>query len=471
MHFKEIALLFEKLENTSKQLEKIMLLRDFYNQYPKESPLIFDIIAGNYQRKIGKKSLGISTKTLLEVLHFVSKTSHTKLQKQFNEKGDIGAVSQESFTQSKQTSLQNSTLTLTSITKAFSTISNKTGSNSNKYKKEILSKLFISAQTKIEYKFLARLLIDDLRIGVSHGVLKEAIVNTFFPKIISLHYLCQNCNYINISTTTCFSCREKIDTKNQDSIVEKNFNIHECKTPQEIVGLEKFIPTRDDNEQLAYILRNTKQNEFIKSQTPRELYNSFLNSFEKHYNCLNSFQKIIDKIAKRLDNILNVEIIPHQPVLSMLGTRAKTITDSFSSTGTPALIDYKYDGLRVQIHNQKGEVTLFSRNLEDITKQFPEVVEYIKTNFSDCSFVLDSECVGYDKNKQTYLPFQILSRRILTKNVSSVSSISVVVKTFDILYFNNKTLIDYSYEKRREYMENLYIGRTLVQKEMLQMIN
>jgi DNA ligase-1 len=148
----------------------------------------------------------------------------------------------------------------------------------------------------------------------------------------------------------------------------------------------------------------------------------------------------------------------------MLGTRKNTIKESLELTGTPAFLDYKYDGLRVQIHNKKGEIELFSRNLDNITKQFPEVVEFIKDNFSDLSFVLDTECVGYDFDKEEFLEFQILSRRILTKEISVVSHINVVVKAFDILYLNGKTLIDVNYEKRREILEGIFINRELVQK-------
>lgn len=464
MYFKELAILFEKISQTTKRLEKIMILRDFYIRYPKESPLLFDILAGNYQREIGKKTLAISTKTIIETLHFVSKKTSMQIQKSYNQKGDIGIVASECFDSAKQTSLQNSQLTLESITTSFEKISKKTGSNSNKFKKEVLSQLFISANTKEEYKFLARILVDDLRIGVSHGVIKEAVVNATFPKIISISVVCSKCKYISLSSSKCFSCKETLDMKNQEKIIEKEFSTHHCSPPKNIKALDEFIPTRDEKEQLAYILRTTKPEEFIITHTPRDLYNSFLLAFEKHYNTWNSFRKIAKKINEKLESILDVEIILHQPVLSMLGTRAKTPTQALESTGTPAILDYKYDGLRVQIHNDKGNVTLFSRNLETITKQFPEIVEYIKTNFPDETFVLDSECVGYNHEKEEFLPFQTLSRRILTKNVNSVSSIRVVVKTFDVLYLNGKTLLDEPYKKRRKLMEELYLNRKIVQK-------
>ena len=67
MKFIEIAKVFERLEKTSKRLEKVLILRDFLLANPKQGPTIFDIIAGNYQREIDKKTLGISLKTIFSV--------------------------------------------------------------------------------------------------------------------------------------------------------------------------------------------------------------------------------------------------------------------------------------------------------------------------------------------------------------------------------------------------------------------
>ena len=179
---------------------------------------------------------------------------------------------------------------------------------------------------------------------------------------------------------------------------------------------------------------------------------------------INSFTKLLKEIDSDLMNILKFDIKIGVPILSMLGTRSQSVAESFDMTSIPALLDYKYDGLRVQIHNNYGEVRLFSRNLDEITLQFPEVIEFVKTNFSDLSFVVDSECVGFDFESQEFLDFQILSRRILTKDINKVSHINVVVKSFDLLYLNGKTLIDESYEKRRERMVNIMVNRSMRQK-------
>ena len=76
--------------------------------------------------------------------------------------------------------------------------------------------------------------------------------------------------------------------------------------------------------------------------------------------------------------------------------------------------EYKYDGFRGQIHfNRKtNTVEIYSRNLESMTGQYPDIVEFIKLSVKDKpveDFILDSELVAYDTVQDRILPFQILT--------------------------------------------------------------
>lgn len=464
MRFIVLAQVFEKLGKTSKRLEKILILRDFFLENKKEVPLIFDLICGNYQRKIDKRSVGISLKTIFSVISFISRKSEREVEVYFNKVGDVGLVAQEFLKDGMQSSFAAKGLDLKDVLVAYDNISRFSGTNKNKFKKEILSNLFLACENELEYKFLARLLIDDLRVGVSEGVLREACVNSLFVRIVGINLVCSKCSYINLNVKNCVSCKEVLDEKSQDEIVSKKFKIVEVDTPKEFIGLDEFIGKRDEEERLKFILRSDYDNHFIKTNEPRVLYNLFLELFEKKYNVLNSFEDVISELREDLTRVIKCEIELGRPIKSMLGTRSNTIKDSFDVSGKPALIDFKYDGLRVQIHNDYGNVRLFSRNLDEITKQFPEVIDFVKVNFSDVSFVVDSECVGFDFEKGVFLPFQMLSRRILSKDVNGVSHIKVVVKAFDLLYLNSETLIDDSYNLRREKLEELFVGRELKQE-------
>lgn len=465
MEFSIIAELFENLSSTTKRLEKVLILRKFILKNKKESPIILDLISGNFQREIDKKTLGISLKTVLSSISLASNTSELLLEKEFNKKGDVGIVAQNNLLKNKQSSLNESKkLTLNDIILSFSQISQKSGTNKNKSKKEILSKLFLSANSQNEYKYLARLLIDDLRIGVSEGVLREAVVNSYFPKIIGLHIICEKCGYASLNMEKCFKCSSKLDLKNQEEIASKKYKIVEVGTPKEYVGLDTFIGGgRNELEEIKFMLRIDRKTSIIKTENPRKIYNIFTELVERKYNVANSFRNVIYDLLEDLQNATISKITLGNPVKSMLGTRAANINESFEISGVPALADFKYDGLRVQIHNNNGEVKLFSRNLDEITKQFPEIIDFIKENYSELSFVIDSECVGFDFDKQIFLPFQTLSKRIMTKEFNEVKHINICVRAFDIMYLNGKTLIDEPYEKRRQRLSELFVGKRLVQ--------
>jgi len=139
-----------------------------------------------------------------------------------------------------------------------------------------------------------------------------------------------------------------------------------------------------------------------------------------------------------------------KPVKVMLAQKAKNVKEGFKALGKPCAIEYKYDGFRLLIHKKGKDVLLFTRRLENVTKQFPEVVEYIKDYVKGKSFVLDSEAVGFDRKTKEYRPFQEISQRIKRKyNIEKMQKeLPVEINVFDILYYNGKSLISEPFEKR-----------------------
>ena len=74
--------------------------------------------------------------------------------------------------------------------------------------------------------------------------------------------------------------------------------------------------------------------------------------------------------------------------------------------------EYKYDGLRGQVHYFNDTVSIYSRSLENMTDQYPDIVTFVKENFAGLgSFILDSEIVAIDAERNRILPFQVLSTR------------------------------------------------------------
>ncbi len=86
------------------------------------------------------------------------------------------------------------------------------------------------------------------------------------------------------------------------------------------------------------------------------------------------------EIAKKgkISELAKVKIEVGNPIKAMLAQKVTTFADGFKALGKPCAIEYKYDGFRMIIHKKGEGVKLFTRRLENVTNQFPEVVDYIK---------------------------------------------------------------------------------------------
>lgn len=146
-----------------------------------------------------------------------------------------------------------------------------------------------------------------------------------------------------------------------------------------------------------------------------------------------------------------------KPIKAMLAQKAETIKQGFEMVGSPAIIEYKYDGFRLIIHKKGEEVILFTRRLENVTKQFPEVKEYILKYVKGDSFILDAEAVGFDKKTKKYTEFQKISQRIRRKyDIEKIQQeLPIELNVFDVLYYNGKAYLDETFEKRSKLLREI----------------
>ena len=142
---------------------------------------------------------------------------------------------------------------------------------------------------------------------------------------------------------------------------------------------------------------------------------------------------------------------PGIPVLPMLAAPCKSVAEAAVRMRGEITCEYKYDGTRAQIHILRdGTVRIFSRNNEETTGMYPDLVALMRENLvlEDC--VLDCEVVAVDVRTGKILPFQALQHRKRIDISLSQVDISVCVFLFDLLYLNGKSTLNLPLSERRE---------------------
>jgi DNA ligase-1 len=147
------------------------------------------------------------------------------------------------------------------------------------------------------------------------------------------------------------------------------------------------------------------------------------------------------------------------PIKFMLASPAEDADEIVGRLGVPVWVEDKYDGIRAQLHKFGSEVRLYSRDLHDVSNQFPEVVDSATTETWDG--ILDGEILAY--RDQTVMPFQALQARLGRKQPSEAirAQIPVIFVAFDLLGLGDgdgqevEPLLRVPLEDRRRRLERL----------------
>jgi len=177
---------------------------------------------------------------------------------------------------------------------------------------------------------------------------------------------------------------------------------------------------------------------------------------QEAYDKATDFAEVFEKACS--NNLDTIKLKPGKPVKVMLFPKAKSIEDAFRIVGKPAAFEYKYDGFRVMINKEKGgQVKIFTRRLEEVTTQFPEIAGYVESHMTGESFILDAEAVGFNSETKKYTDFQAISQRIRRKyGIEKMQkAFPIELAVFDIIYYDGESLIDTPFGERRKLIEKI----------------
>ncbi|MDP2926311.1 MAG: ATP-dependent DNA ligase [Nanoarchaeota archaeon] len=179
---------------------------------------------------------------------------------------------------------------------------------------------------------------------------------------------------------------------------------------------------------------------------------------ESSYDKTNDYSMVFEKACLGIKYLHDTKLSPGKPIKVMLALKAESLADGFERAGKTAVFEFKYDGFRMLITKEdSGKTKIFTRRLDEVTRQFPEVVDYVKDNVKAKSFIIDSEAVGYDPKTKKYQPFQAISQRIKRKYDIDrmVKELPVEVIVFDIIYLDGESLINEPFEKRSKILRKI----------------
>lgn len=359
MDYCELVEVFEKLEGISGRLEMTDVVADFISKTPlDEASFVVYFLQGRVFPVWSENELGVAANTVITAISKISGWSEAKIKDAVRDYGDLGIASEKILSGRIQQTLFTEKLTVRKVYENFVRVSECSGKGAVEKKISFLGELLSFAEPK-EAKYIVRTVLEELRIGVGAGVLRDAIA---------------------------------------------------------------------------------------------KIYNIDSGVVENAYNMIGDFGEVIEHLKK--GDIENVGIKVGRPIKLMLAEKVEGIKEVLE--GGKLAFEVKYDGMRAQIHKNRGEIKLFTRRLDNVTAQFPEIVDMVGKNLDAESAVIEGEVVAITKNRNP-MPFQNLSMRIKRKYEieKMVDKIPVEINLFDVIYLNGETLIKKPFNERRKILENI----------------
>ena len=375
MLYREIVEIYEKLESVSSKLTKTSILAELFSKTPPELlPKIVLLSSGKVFPPYEEYELGIATQMMLRAIARATGYRVNEVEEIFKKTGDLGLTAEECRKKKKQVTLFVKKLTIDQVFDRLRRLAFETGPGSQERKLNIIAELLASAEPK-EARYIVRTILEELRIGVAEGIIRDAIVEAFLYK----------------------------------------------------KGMSK-----EEKEEMK-------------------------EAVEYAWNILSDFGEVA-RIAKEkgLEGLKKVKPVLGKPIQVMLGLKAESIEEVVKAYPNIAA-EWKYDGMRAQCHKKGDKIWIFTRRLENVTKQFPDLVELCRECLKPKECIVEGEALAINPKTGTPLPFQVLSQRIHRKYDIDrmVKEIPIQMNLFDVVYVDDQILFNKPFYERRKILEKI----------------
>ena len=310
MDYSQLVEVYEQLNKTTKRLEKTHIISEFLKYVNTDDiEQVMLLLEGRVFPNYDAREIGVASRLMLKSLSTATGISIDKIENEWKKQGDLGLVAEIIVKTKKQATLHSAKLTVKKVFDNIRKLAELEGEGTVERKTQLIAELITSAKP-IEAKYIVKTILEEMRIGVGEGAMRDAITWAFFGKEIGVIY--------------------------------------------------------------------TKEGNDIQVED-RDVYNKYLDAVQHAYDVTNEFAVVAKAAKKGLNDLENIGMQVGTPIQVMLALKVDTIEEAFETVGKPAAIEYKYDGFRIEAHkDEKGNIKLFTRRLENVTKQFPDVVEFVK---------------------------------------------------------------------------------------------
>ncbi len=193
---------------------------------------------------------------------------------------------------------------------------------------------------------------------------------------------------------------------------------------------------------------------------------------EEAYNVRADIGQIVRLVKEKdLKGLAQVKVSLGTPIMPALCQRLPTVEEMIEKMASGpegrVAVEPKYDGTRLQIHfGKKDFIRIFTRNLENVTQMFPDIVKSLPEEINAREVILDGEAIGFDPKTGRFLPFQeTIKRKRKYEITQKAKEIPLKFFCFDILFYASKRttagssykdgqdLLKVPFNKRREVLE------------------
>ena len=182
MEFSVIAKTFERMEKTKKRLELTDILVELFKNIPQEivSNVVY-LLQGIIRPQFEGVELGIAERLAIKAISKSSGLTIKKIEDDYNKGGDLGETASNMLKQKTQTTFSTETITLEKVYETLFKIANLGGKGSQDLKMKYISSL-LNGATPIEAKFVLKILLGTLRLGIAENTVMDALAIAFTGK-------------------------------------------------------------------------------------------------------------------------------------------------------------------------------------------------------------------------------------------------------------------------------------------------